>query len=183
MPVRVRLECGRRQLLIEQLIRIVFAALQLGDDHRPLRLAIVRMVEAVRHALRLDEQHAIERVPRGRLEIRRLVDEGVAVPAAAELLDDPFHLIAGNVGRPLEVHVLDPVRNAGEARAARPSSRPCTSTRPTRAARCVLPERSLSARYRAAAPLPGSPSVHYRIVGYPCLSGKTPSTCRAPTFR
>src|SRR5688500_17879754 len=22
------------------------------------------------------------------------------------------------------------------------------------------------------------PSVHYRIVGYPCLSGKTPSTCR-----
>ena len=42
MPVRVRLERGRGQLLIEQLIGIVFAALQLGDDDRALRLAVVR---------------------------------------------------------------------------------------------------------------------------------------------
>ena len=44
MPVRVRLERGRRQFLIEQLIGIVVAALELGDDHGALRLAVVRMV-------------------------------------------------------------------------------------------------------------------------------------------
>ena len=44
--------------------------------------------------------------------VRRLIDPGVAVPAAAELLDDALDLIPRNVGRALEVHVLDPVRHA-----------------------------------------------------------------------
>ena len=111
----MRLERRRGQLLIEQLIGIVLAALQLGDDDRPLRFAVVRMVQAARHPLGFDEQHPIERVARRGLEIRRLIDPGVAVPAAAELLDDPLHLVARNVGRALEVHVLDPVRHAGQA--------------------------------------------------------------------
>ena len=115
MTVRMRLECGRRQLLIEQLIGIVLAALQLGDDHRALRLAVVGMIQAARHALGFDEQHAIERVASRGLEIRRLIDPGVAVPASAELLDDALDLIARNVRRALEVHVLAPVRDAGEA--------------------------------------------------------------------
>ena len=46
MPVGMRLERGRGQLLIEQLIGIVLAALQLGDDDRALGLAVVRVVEA-----------------------------------------------------------------------------------------------------------------------------------------
>ena len=41
MAVRMRLERGRGQLLIEQLIGIVLAALQLRDDDRALRLAVV----------------------------------------------------------------------------------------------------------------------------------------------
>ena len=108
------LEGGRRQLLIEERVGIVFAALQLGDDDRPLRLAVLRVVEAAGHALGLDEQHAVERVARGRLRVGGLVDPGVAVPVAAELLDDALHLVARDVGRALEVHVLDPVRDAGE---------------------------------------------------------------------
>ena len=112
----MRLERRRRQLLVEKLIGIVFAALELRDDHRPLGLAIVRMVKAARHPLGLDEQHAIEGVARGGLEIRGLVDERVAIPAAADLLDDALHLIARDVGRPLEIHVLDPVGHAREAR-------------------------------------------------------------------
>ena len=175
----MRLERGRRQLLIEQLIGIVLAALQLRDDDRPLRLAVVGMVEAAGHPLGLDEQHAVERVARRGLEIRRLIDPGVAVPAAAELLDDALHLIARDVGRALEVHVLDPVRDTGQARDARPSTRPCTSTRPTRAAPCAPPGRAPSDRCRAA----WHASDHYKIGRYPCLSGKTPSTCRAPTSR
>ena len=194
MPVRVRLERGRGQLLVEQLVGIVFAALELGDDHRPLRLAIVGMVEAVGHALGLDEQHAIERVSRGGFEIRRLVDEGVAIPAAAELLDDALHLIARNVGRPLEVHVLDPVGDAGEAGllVLRSDLVPAPHRRERR--RVLFLDDHFQpvielAFSRLAGPSPGRrvlpewPSVHYRIVGYPCLSGKTPSTCRAPTSR
>ena len=95
----MRLERRRGQLLIEQLIGIVLAALQLRDDDRALRLAVVGMIQAVGHPLGLDEQHAIERVARRRLEIRRLIDPGVAVPAAAELLDDALDLVARDVGR------------------------------------------------------------------------------------
>ena len=136
--------------LIEQLVGIVLAALQLRDDDRALRLAVVGVIQAAGHPLGLDEQHPIERVARRGLEIGRLVDPGVAVPAAAELLDDALHLIARDVGRALEVHVLDPVRDAGQSRALRPSIRPCTSTTPTPAARCAPPERAPSSRCRAS---------------------------------
>jgi len=115
MTIGVRLERGRGELLIEQLIGIVLAALQFRDDHGALGLAVVGMVQAARHPFRLDEQHPIERVARRRLEIRRLIDPGVAVPAAAVLLDQPLHLVAGNVLGALEVHVLAPVRDAGDA--------------------------------------------------------------------
>ena len=141
------------------------------------------MIQAVGHALGLDEQHAIEGVSRGGFEIRRLVDEGVAVPAAAELLDDALHLIAGDVGRPLEVHVLDPVRDAGQAGllVLRSDLVPAPHGRERRGV--LFLDDHFQPVIEAAAPLPGWPSVHYRIVGYPCLSGKTPSTCRAPTSR
>ena len=111
----MRLERGRRDLRVEKLLRIVFAALELRDDDGPFRFAVLRHVQAVGHPLGFDEQHPIERVARGGLEIRGLVDPGVAVPGSAELLDDAFHLVARDVGRPLEVHVLDPVRHAGQA--------------------------------------------------------------------
>ena len=90
MAVRVRLERGRGQLLVEQLVGIVFPALELRDDHRALGLAIVGMIQAAGHALGLDEQHAIEGVSRGGFEIRRLIDEGVAIPAAPNCSMMPF---------------------------------------------------------------------------------------------
>src|SRR5262249_15189702 len=74
------------------------------------------MIQAVHHALGFDEQHAVEGLARRGLEIRGLIDPGVAVPGAAALLDDALDPIAGNVRRPLEVHVLDPVRDAGQPR-------------------------------------------------------------------
>ena len=92
--VAVRLEGRRGDLGVEHLFRIVVAAIELREDDRALGLAVVGMVEAVRHPLGLDEQHAVERVARGRLEVRGLIDPGVAVPAAAELLDDALHLVA-----------------------------------------------------------------------------------------
>ena len=117
VAVRMRFERGRDDFLIEELIGVVFTAVQLRDDHGAFRFAIVRMVQAVRHPLGLDEEHPIERVFGRRLEIRCLIDPGVAVPTAAELLDDAFDLIARDVGGALEIHVLDPVRHAGQARA------------------------------------------------------------------
>ena len=116
MVIGMHLERRRRHLGVEQLLGIVLAALQLRDDHGALGLAVRGIVEAAVHPLGLDEQHPIERVLRRRFEVGRLVDPGVAVPAAAELLDDALHLVAGNVLRPLEVHVLAPVRHAGHAR-------------------------------------------------------------------
>ena len=115
--IAVRLEGRRGDLGVEHLLRIVVAAIELREDDRALGLAVVGMIEAARHPLRFDEEHAVERVARGSLEVRGLIDPGVAVPAAAELLYDALHFVAGNVGSPLEVHVLDPVSDAGQARA------------------------------------------------------------------
>jgi hypothetical protein len=95
--------------LIEEIVGIILATLQLRDDHGSFGLAVRRIVETVGHALGLDEQHPIERVARSGLDVRRLVKPRVSVPEAAELLNDSFHLVARNIGRALEVHVLDPV--------------------------------------------------------------------------
>ena len=114
--VRVGLERGRGQLDVEQLLGIVLAAFDLGDDHRALGLALGGLVQAVSHPLGLDEEHAIERVAGGGLEVGRLVDPGIAVPGAAERLDEPLHPVARDVGRALEVHVLDEVRGSRETR-------------------------------------------------------------------
>ena len=59
-------------------------------------------IHAVRHPLGFDEQHPIERGGDGRLQIGRLIDPGVAVPAAAELLDDALDLLAGMFVVPLK---------------------------------------------------------------------------------
>ena len=115
MPIGMRAKRHRRHLLIEELIGIVLAALQLGDDDRALRFALLGLVEPVRHAFGLDEQQLVERIPPGRFEVGRLVDPGVAVPHAAETLDEALHLVARDVARALEVHVLDPVRGTGVA--------------------------------------------------------------------
>ena len=117
MPVWMCTKRGRGDLGVEELIRIVLAALQLRDDDRPLGFAFRRLEQAVRHPLGLDEEHLIERGAPGRFQVSRLVDPGVAVPHAAKPFDDPLHLLARNVGRALEIHVLDPVRHAREARA------------------------------------------------------------------
>ena len=88
-PVRMRAERGRGQLLIEQLVGIVLAALQLRDDDGPLGLA-VGADRTGSCAIRSDSMNSMRssasRV--GGLRVRRLVDPRVAVPAAAELLDD-----------------------------------------------------------------------------------------------
>ena len=111
----MRVKGHRRHFLIEQLIGIVLAALQLGDDDRALRFAFLGLVEAVLHAFGLDEQQLVQRIPPGRLEVCRLVNPGVAVPHATETFDEALHLVAGDVARAFEVHVLDPVRGTGVA--------------------------------------------------------------------
>ena len=113
VAVRMHAEGGGRHLGVEELVGVVFASVQLGDDHRPLRLALIGLVEAVGHPLGLDEQHPVERVASGGLQVGGLVDPRVAVPHPAKALDDPFHLVARDVRRPLEIHVLDPMGHAG----------------------------------------------------------------------
>ena len=111
----MRAKRHRRHLLIEELVRIVLTALQFGNDDGPLRLAVLGLVEPVRHALGLDEQQLIQCIPPGSFDVGGLVNPCIAVPHAPETLDEPLHLVARDVARALEVHVLDPVRRAGTA--------------------------------------------------------------------
>ena len=113
MPVGVRPEGRRVDFGVEQLVGIVLATLELGNDHRPLGLTVGRIVEAARHPLGLDEQHLVQGVPSGGLDVGRLIDPRVTVPHPPEPLDDAFHLLARDAGGPLEIHVLHPVRRAG----------------------------------------------------------------------
>ena len=190
----MRLERGGRDFGIEQLVGIVLAALELGDDHRALRLAVGRVVEAGVHALGLDEQHPVERVLRGGLQVRRLVDPGVAVPGAAELLDDALHLLARDVGGALEVHVLDPVRHAGHARAL-VACEPTLYQHHTEASGAVCTSwtstfRPLSRTVsRTSAPAPELPAPERPVTPFsvqssdtPCPTGKTrqPAAHRLP---
>src|SRR5215471_7522814 len=46
----------------EQLVRIVFAPHQFGNDDGSFGLAVFRVVQPIRHPLGFDEQHPIERV-------------------------------------------------------------------------------------------------------------------------
>src|SRR5262245_33174418 len=136
------------------------------------------MVQTVRHPLRLDEQHAIERVARCRLEVRRLIDPGIAVPAPAVLLDDALHLIPRDVRRPFEIHVLDPVGDAGEAGTfvLGPDLVPAPHRRERRGV--LFLDKHPQSVVECSCTHPS-----YIIEGYPCPSGRTPSTCRAPTSR
>jgi len=109
VAIRVRAKRRGRDLLIEELIGIVLAPLQLRNDHGAFRLAVVRLVEAVRHALGFDEQQLVERVASRSLKVGGLVNPGVAVPHSAETLYQTFHLVTRDVLGALEVHVLDPV--------------------------------------------------------------------------
>ncbi len=115
MPVRMGPERACRHFGVEQLIRIVLAALELGNDHRPLGFALRRVVQAIGHALGFEKQHLIERGPARRLHIGRLIDPRVPVPHAPEPFDDSLHLLTRDVCGSLEIHVLDPVRDAGAA--------------------------------------------------------------------
>ena len=53
VPVGVRLERRRGQLLIEELVGIVLAALELRDDDGALGLAVVRVIQAVAPSARI----------------------------------------------------------------------------------------------------------------------------------
>ena len=110
------LERRRDDFLVQQAVGVVFAPFQLGNDDRSLRFAVVLVVQAPSHPLGLDEQHAVERIARGCFEVGGLVEPGVPVLRPAELLDDPLHLVAWDVGSALEIHVLHSVRHTGEAR-------------------------------------------------------------------
>jgi hypothetical protein len=102
---------GGGHLRIQDLLGVVFSALEFGDDDGPLRLALLGIVEAVVHSFRFDEQHLVHGLAAGSLEVRRLIDPGVAIPHPAKPLHNPFHLIPWDVRRPLEIHVLDPMRD------------------------------------------------------------------------
>src|SRR4029450_7455526 len=80
----------------------------------PLRLALLGIEQAAAHPLGFDEQYLIERAAAGGFEIGRLVYPGIAVPHPTEPLDDPLDLLPWDVGRALEVHVLDPVRDTSQ---------------------------------------------------------------------
>ena len=156
---------GRRDhFLLEQRVRIVFAPLQFRDNDSSLRFAIFGIVETVAHPLGLDEQHAVESGCRRGFHVSGLVDPRVSVPAASEFFDDALDLIAGDIGRALEVHVLDPMRHTGEAGHLVFRTLLCTSTKPTQAGRCAPLRSALSAR------CPGQP-MSYRCPLYrPSLS-------------
>ena len=73
---------------------------------------LVGLVETLGHAVGFDSQGQVK-LRRGQgLEVGRLIDPRVAVPAAASALDPHLQILARDVLCALEVHVLYEVRGA-----------------------------------------------------------------------
>ena len=176
----MRLERRRGQLLIEQLIGIVLAALQLRDDDRALGLAVVGMVQAVRHALGLDEQHAIERVaasPSRDTSSDRSRCSRSSCRRYCSMM--PFTWSRGMLVVPLKF--MCSTQCDTPVRPGRSSFEPDLYQHHTDASGAVCS--SWTSTFRPLSSVACAASDHYKIDGYPCPSGKTPSTCRAPTSR
>ena len=86
------------------------------------------------HAIGLEKQHHVELVRRHLLEVDRVILVGLPVVVAAVVLDEAGELAVGDVLRALEHQVLEQVREAGAALAARFATRRCRPPRPTRPA-------------------------------------------------
>ena len=90
---------------------------QLGDRLRraPVRLVVDVLVRdrGRPHAVGFEEQHHVELVRRHLLEVDRVVHVGLAVMAAAVVLDEAGELAVGDVLRSFEHQMFEQMREAG----------------------------------------------------------------------
>jgi hypothetical protein len=103
-------------LLVQQLVRRVLhrlAALVLHHLDLVLEALLGEARQQVAHPIGLEPQAQLELVHRQRLEVVGAIEVGGAVDVgAAGRLDDGEVLVLGHVGRALEHHVLEEVREA-----------------------------------------------------------------------
>ncbi len=113
--IAVHAEGRRADGLAELKERLILAALPLGDDHRALGFDLLLGEGAVDHAVGLQAQGQVNFIGRHGLEVRRPVHVGEGVPMATLARDGFVQHVGGELGCALELHVLHPVRDAGDA--------------------------------------------------------------------
>jgi len=114
VAVGVNPKGGSRQLLVQQKGGIVFVALALADDDRPLSGDLVGVEEGVGHAVGFDVEGEVGLGRRQRLKVSGEVVPGHAVEIAAFPRDGLIELLPGPTGGSLEQHVFHPVGDAGD---------------------------------------------------------------------
>jgi hypothetical protein len=115
VAVGVGAEGGTGDLLVEEVGGIVLGAGPLGEDDGPLRLGFLGVEEGVRHPVGFDAEREVDLADRQRLEVGGPIVRCEGVEDAAVAGDVAEDLALGERRRALELHVLDPVRETGEA--------------------------------------------------------------------
>ncbi len=116
VAVGVGMKRGSGDLFVQGVAGVVFRALALGEDHGAFRFDFVGIKERVDHAIGLDAQRQRDLVGWHGFEVGRPVVRGERVEGAADAGDiaEDAALFEGRGA--LELHVLDPVGEAGLAR-------------------------------------------------------------------
>ena len=96
--------------------RIVEGALTLGEDDGPLRFGLGRVNQQVDHAIRLETDGQSDPIRRQGLMVRGVVVRREGVQLAAVPVHAQHQLAGADIRRPLEHHVLNPMRDAGDSR-------------------------------------------------------------------
>ena len=113
--IGMRLDRRRGHRLAQERVGIVLAALQLAPHHRHLGVEVGLVDPAVEHPVGLELDGELEAVGRQRLEVAGPVVERVGVEAGPVQEERAGDLAQAIPLGPLEHHVLEEVRDAGDA--------------------------------------------------------------------
>ena len=116
MAIRMVMERGAHHFLMQEIAGTVLASLAFRENHRALGFGFFRVEERIDHPVRFDLDRKIEPISREGFEIGGPVVRGERVQGAAVPADLAEYRALGEVRRALELHMFNPVGDAGLSR-------------------------------------------------------------------
>ena len=114
--IAVRAEGGGKRLVPQHVGRIVEGALTFGEDDGPLRFGLGRVNQQVDHAIGFEADGQSDPIRRQGLMVRGVVVRREGVQLSAVPVHAQHQLAGADIRRPLEHHVFNPMRDAGNSR-------------------------------------------------------------------
>jgi hypothetical protein len=114
MVIRMDTKCSALHRFTKQKVWLVLVAFTLRDDNRAFRGHFFKIIDAVNHPVGLEPQGQVDPVGWHGFEVSCPIKMGKGVPHATIARNGFFKQVGRELGRALELHVLNPVRDTGE---------------------------------------------------------------------